>query len=116
MGSDEAPGELALAFPLLGAARFTALADEAPVHPVRISQPFYLGRHEVTVGQFRRFLELSGYQPESVADGTGGYGYNAQYDPASTARGDAFEGRNPRYNWAQPGFAQSDEHPVVNVT
>jgi len=116
MGSDEAPAALAQAFPLLDGARFTALADEAPVHQVRISQPFYLGRHEVTVGQFRRFLELSGYQPESVADGTGGYGYNAQYDPATTARGDAFEGRNPRYSWAQPGFAQSDEHPVVNVT
>jgi formylglycine-generating enzyme required for sulfatase activity len=86
------------------------------VHQVQISRAFYLGKHEVTVGQFRQFLQLSGYQPESVADGTGGYGYNAQYDPATTARGDAFEGRDPRYSWAQPGFAQSDAHPVTNVT
>ncbi len=40
----------------------------------------------------------SGYQPESVFDGTGGYGYNPQYDPAATQRGDA-EGRDPRYSW-----------------
>jgi hypothetical protein len=51
-----------------------------------------------------------------VADGTGGYGYNPDYDPATTARGDAFEGRDPRYSWRNPGFAQADDHPVVNVT
>ncbi|MDY0107464.1 MAG: SUMF1/EgtB/PvdO family nonheme iron enzyme, partial [Giesbergeria sp.] len=55
-------------------------------------------------------------RPESEADGTGGYGYNPAYDPATTARGDAFEGRNPRYSWRNPGFAQGDDHPVVNVT
>lgn len=68
------------------------------------------------MGQFQRFLEASGYQPESEADGTGGYGYNAQYDPATTQRGDAFEGRDPRYSWRNPGFAQGQDHPVVNVT
>jgi formylglycine-generating enzyme len=116
MGSAEPPEALAQAFPLLEQRRFTDLADEAPVHNVRITRPFYLGRHEVTVGQFRQFLAQSGYKPESIADGTGGYGYNAQYDPALTARGDAFEGRDPRYSWNNPGFAQSDNHPVVNVT
>jgi len=54
--------------------------------------------------------------PESVADGTGGYGYNPAYDPAASARGDTFEGRNPRYSWRNPGFAQNDDHPVVNVS
>ena len=116
MGSDESPQALAAAFPDLERRRFDALADEAPVHRVRITRPFYLGRHEVTVGQFRRFLELSGYVPESVADGTGGYGFNPAYDPATTSRGDAFEGRDPRYSWANPGFAQGDDHPVLNVT
>lgn len=86
------------------------------MHEVHISRPFYLGQHEVTVGQFRRFLAESGYQPESVSDGTGGYGYNPQYDPATTQRGDAFEGRDTRYSWRNPGFKQADDHPVVNVT
>ena len=99
MGSAEPARELAKAYPLLEAERFAALSDEAPVHEVHISRPFYLGQHEVTVGQFRRFLAESGYQPESVSDGTGGYGYNAQYDPATTARGDAFEGRSGITTW-----------------
>ena len=83
---------------------------------MRITRAFYLGQYEVTVGQFRRFIERSGYVPESIADGTGGYGYNADYDPATTARGDAFEGRNPKYSWTNPGFAQGDDEPVVNIT
>ena len=116
MGSEETPDALARAYPQLPPERFTQLGDEAPVHRVRIRKSFWLGRTEVTVGQFRRFLEASGYQPESIADGTGGYGWRADYDPASSPRGDAFEGRDPRYSWRNPGFAQTDEHPVTNVS
>lgn len=116
MGSDETPASLARAYPLLEARRFTELSDESPAHRVRINRAFWMGQHEVTVAQFRRFLEASGYVPESVADGTGGYGWRADYDPATTARGDAFEGRDPRYSWRDPGFPQGDDHPVVNVT
>jgi formylglycine-generating enzyme required for sulfatase activity len=116
MGRDESAERLAAAFPDYEPERFQVLGDETPLHPVRITRPFYFGRHEVTVGQFARFLALSGYQPESVADGTGGYGFNRDYDPARTARRDAFEGRDPRYSWRNPGFPQGDDHPVVNVT
>ncbi len=116
MGSDETPESLARAFPQYDMERFRKLDDEAPVHRVRITRDFDLGRHEVTVGQFRRFVEASGYVPESIADGTGGYGFNPDYDPAKTVRGDAFEGRDPKYSWRNPGFAQTDDHPVVNVT
>ncbi|HYD97014.1 MAG TPA: formylglycine-generating enzyme family protein [Noviherbaspirillum sp.] len=116
MGSDETPEALARAYPQYDPARFAQLGDEAPVHKVRITRAFYLGRHEVTVGQFRRFLDASGYRPESEADGTGGYGYNPQYDPAQSARGDAFEGRSPAYSWRNPGFTQGDDHPVTNIT
>ncbi|MDB5878562.1 MAG: hypothetical protein JWQ41_1976, partial [Variovorax sp.] len=35
---------------------------------------------------------------------------------AASANGDAFEGRNPKYSWRNPGFAQGDDHPVVNVS
>ncbi|WP_404976928.1 MULTISPECIES: formylglycine-generating enzyme family protein [unclassified Acidovorax] len=116
MGSDEPLERMARDFPLLERQRLVELADEAPVHTVRITRPFYLGQAEVTVGQFRRFVAASGYRAESEADGTGGYGYNPDYDPATTRRGDAFEGRDPRYSWRNPGFAQGDDHPVVNVT
>ncbi|MET0541793.1 MAG: formylglycine-generating enzyme family protein [Variovorax sp.] len=116
MGSDESPASLARGYPQYDAARLADLADEAPRHKVRITRAFYLGQQEVTVGQFRRFLDLSGYVPESIADGTGGYGYNPAYDPAKSASGDNFEGREVRYSWRNPGFAQTDDHPVVNVT
>ncbi len=116
MGSDETTEDLAAAYPHYETKRLRRLRDEAPVHRVRITRPFYLGRHEVTVGQFRRFLAASGHVPESEADGTGGYGYNPAYDPATSPRGDAFEGRDPRYSWSNPGFRQGDDHPVLNVT
>jgi len=116
MGSDESPEALAKAYPQYGRERFLLLGDEAPVHKVRITRPFYLGQYEVTVGQFKRFLAASGYTPEAEADGTGGYGYNPAYDPAKSERGDAFDGRNPKYSWRNPGFPQGDDHPVVNVT
>jgi formylglycine-generating enzyme required for sulfatase activity len=116
MGSNESPEALAAAYPQYDPKRFRELSDEAPVHKVRITRPFFMGQHEVTVGEFRKFLQESGYIPESVADGTGGYGYNRDYDPAKSRRGDAFEGRDPKYSWRNPGFAQGDDHPVTNVT
>lgn len=116
MGNDASMQSLARFFPQYEERRLRNLADEAPVHRVRITRSFYMSRHEVTVGQFRRFLRTSGHVPESIADGTGGYGYNREYDPASTLRGDAFEGRHPRYSWENPGFDQTEDHPVVNVT
>lgn len=116
MGSDEATETLVQAFPHADRERLAELVDEQPVHRVRITRDFWLGAHEVTVGQFRQFVEASGYVPESVRDGTGAYGFNPNYDPAHTERGDLFEGRDPRYSWAHTGFAQTERHPVVNVT
>ena len=116
MGSQESPESFAKAYPQYDPKRFLLLGDEAPVHKVRITRAFYMGRYEVTVGQFKQFLKESGYEPESVADGTGGYGYNPHYDPATSKRGDAFEGRLSKYSWQNPGFPQTDDHPVVNVT
>ena len=118
MGSDESPDVLAQSFPQYERKRLADLGDEAPVHPVRITRAFFFGQHEVTVGQFRKFIAASGYTPESIADGTGGYGYNASraHDLTSSPSGDAFEGRDPKYSWQNPGFAQDDSHPVLNVT
>ncbi|MCH7341952.1 formylglycine-generating enzyme family protein [Pelomonas sp. CA6] len=116
MGSEDTPEQLARDFPAYEPRRFSVLQDEAPRHKVRLTRAFWMGQHEVTVGQWRQFLAASGHVPESVADGTGGYGWRADYDPARSARGDAFEGRQPRYSWANPGFPQGEDHPVVNVT
>ncbi len=116
MGSDETVDTLLADFPTYVRDHLAAPDDEQPVHRVRISKPFFLGQHEITVDQFKLFVEQSGYVPESIADGTGAYGFNAQYDPGKTARQDAFEGRDQKYSWLNPGFVQNGNEPVVNVT
>jgi formylglycine-generating enzyme required for sulfatase activity len=68
---------------------------EYPVHPVRIAKPFYLGKHEVTVGQYRLFVRATGHK--------------------SKWEDHAVFGRNPE-DWRNPGFAQTEEHPVVRVS
>ena len=82
------------------------LPAEAPKHRVRITKPFWLGRHEVTRGQFRRFVDDRGYQTEAERDGKGGYGLvDGQWK------------QDPRFVWNRDlGFEQADDHPVVNVT
>jgi len=81
--------------------------DEQPQHPVKITRPFFLGIHEVTVGQFRRFVETSGYQTEAEKDGKGSYVWD------ETKK--AWE-LDPSKNWRNPGFPQTDDHPVVCVS
>jgi formylglycine-generating enzyme required for sulfatase activity len=85
-----------------------AEADEKPRHRVQISRRFYLGATEVTVGQFRRFVEATNYRTEPERDGLGGLGWDEHTQKVG--------GRNPRYSWRFTGWEQSDEHPVVNVT
>jgi sulfatase modifying factor 1 len=113
MGLAENDDTLARDFPAIERRRIAELADERPAHRVRITRAFWLGAHEVTVGQFAAFVAASGHVPESVADGTGGYGVDPRRGPAD---GDAFAGRDPRWSWRDPGFPQRDDHPVVNVT
>lgn len=82
------------------------LLAEAPKHRVRITKPFWLGRHEVTRGQFRRFVTERGYRTEAECDGKGGGGLiNGQWK------------EDPLFVWnADSGLDQTDDHPVVNVT
>src|SRR3954451_13698833 len=83
------------------------LADEDQ-HDVEISRDFYLGKYEVTRGQFRAFVKSTGYRTEPETDGQGGWGYDED-----TRK---IEGRKAKYNWKFAGFSQTDDHPVVNVT
>ncbi|MBD8532346.1 MULTISPECIES: SUMF1/EgtB/PvdO family nonheme iron enzyme [unclassified Massilia] len=62
------------------------LARETPQHWVGIARPFAIGRYPVTVGEWRAFAEASGWQPQGDVD------------------------------WAAPGFAQTEKHPVVGVS
>ena len=75
-------------------------SNEKPVHRVSVGA-FLLGQTEVTVGQFRAFVDASGYKTEAE-QGDGCYVYeNGSWDKRSNA------------NWRNPGFKQSAEEPVV---
>jgi formylglycine-generating enzyme required for sulfatase activity len=81
---------------------------EYPQHRVTISHDLLVGQFEVKVGEFRQFVEATGYRTEAERDGTGGWGYEQQTGKCV--------GRRAKFNWRETGFAQSDDHPVVNVT
>ena len=74
--------------------------DEGPVHRVRIAQPFAVGVHEVTRGQWRRFVEETGH-----------FSGNSCW----TYEGGEWKARSGR-SWRNPGFSQGEEHPVVCVS
>ena len=83
--------------------------DEQPQHRVKISKAFYLGKHEVTKGEFAKFVATESFQTEPERDGQGGWGYNV-------SKG-TFEYRKPQYIWKHTGWSPYDDsHPVVNVT
>ena len=107
MGSQKSPEQLAKTFAEYRPQK-KYFQGEQPLHHVRITKSYFLGVHEVTVGQFRQFCEAAPYRSEAERDGKGGWGYNAR-------RRD-LEGRTPRYTWRNVGWAQTDDHPVVNVT
>ena len=44
-------------------------SDERPVHEVKFSRSFYMSTYEVTVGEFRRFIEDTGYNTTAEQQG-----------------------------------------------
>ncbi|MDB5749345.1 MAG: serine/threonine protein kinase, partial [Massilia sp.] len=82
MGSPEHERKIAMA----AGAQKNWLARETPQHWVGIERAFALGRYPVTVGEWRAFVEATGWQADGDVD------------------------------WAAPGFVQLDSHPVVGVS
>ena len=76
-------------------------------HLVKLTNAFYLGRHEVTVGQFRAFVEATGYRTTVETSGKGG-----MHRPLGKELPEA----KPEWNWKNPGFEQTDRHPVVQIS
>jgi formylglycine-generating enzyme required for sulfatase activity len=105
MGTSEADVRALIARFGEEALRLDRIAAEKPRHRVRITRDFLMGRHEVTVGQFRRFVEASNYKTDAERGG----GANAH------TVADSWE-KTPGITWWKPGFKQTDVHPVVCVS
>jgi len=77
-----------------------------PAHRVRLTKPFYMATTEVTVRQFRRFVEKSGYTTEAEQ------GLN---------HGKPYKGRRPICTWRKPmawrkpPLKQADDEPVMHL-
>jgi len=81
MGSRESADELAKAYKDYGNLPAGLLRSQGyPLHHVRITKPFYLGQHEITVGQFRQFIKDSGYKTDAEKGTffTGAHGWNSE--------------------------------------
>ena len=83
--------------------------NEGPQHEVSVGL-FALGKTEITVGQYRAFVNASDYRTEAEKN-TGGK--NGCY--AWDASDGKIDWRPGRY-WGSPGFTQEDNHPVVCIS
>ena len=83
----------------------------SPAHPVRISKPFLIGEREVTVAQFRAFVDATNYRTTAETSGSGAL----KFLPNEPSGLKQFQDR-PDCTWRTPGFPQTNDHPVVCVS
>ena len=96
-------GEFVMGSPVTEPDRLT---NETP-HHVRLTRSFWLGATAVTVGQFSRFAEETGYRTAAEQAGVSHGAWNVAASRWDTRAGGS---------WKNPGFAQNEKHPVVCVT
>jgi formylglycine-generating enzyme required for sulfatase activity len=79
-----------------------AHSDELPRHEVCVNA-FDMGKYEVTVGQWRKFIGEKKFKTDAEAENDGG---------AYIWTGSNWAKIAGKY-WEQPGFEQNDSHPVT---
>ena len=79
-------------------------ADEGPRHEAKIVRAFAISRYEVSVREYRQFVDSTGYRTDAEIDGGCLY-YADGWQPAAGK-----DWRSP------PGFDQMPDHPVVCVS
>lgn len=79
-----------------------ALADEIPQHLVYLDE-FGIGKHEVTRGEYKRFMADGGYSKQQYWSEYGWY-YKNLYNWTKP------------FQWTDPRFAKGDNYPVCSVS
>ncbi len=77
----------------------------SPEYHVTISRPYYVSDTEVTVSEFRDFVEATGYKTEAESSGRGGSLFLPNAQPES----------NPALNWKNPGYSAQESDPVTQI-
>lgn len=80
--------------------------DEMPLHPVRLTKPFYVGSTEVTVGQFRQFVAETKYKTDAEK-GDGGMVFSKKEDRWVPTKG---------MKWDSLPWKIADDQPVVFIS
>jgi len=88
----------------VGDLKGAGLRNEKSARSEQILRAFAIGQNQITVGDFKRFIKETNYVTEAESE-------------EGCA---AFVNGEPQFdsvlNWRNPGFKQSDEHPVVCVS
>jgi formylglycine-generating enzyme required for sulfatase activity len=85
--------------------------DEGPVHEVCLDG-FLMGRYEVTVGQFRKFVQATGYKTDAEKNTGGEEGSWTLVEENGKREWKWKAGAD----WRSPGFKQTDKMPVACVS
>ena len=78
--------------------------DTKPVHKVYLDG-YYIAKYEISIGQFKKFVQATGYKTDAERDGWS-YVWNENKKGWDTEK----------YSWQNPGFTQTDNHPVVCIS
>ena len=108
MGSSDEDIKLALKIAeetKLDEAAVKRIQEERPQHTVRITQPFRLAAHEVTIGQFAKFVEQTKYKTQAEE-----FGGNSQTVKSEEVKPDSL-----KLTWRTPGQSVTDDSPVTQV-
>jgi formylglycine-generating enzyme required for sulfatase activity len=90
---------------VMGDADHSGDPDERPTHEVTVDD-FYVARCPVTRGDFREFVESTGYL--TTAETAGGYRVYVAAERKLEVRDNE--------SWRDPGYSQEEDHPVVGVS